>query len=213
MGKYKKGVLGPFRGKIGTVVGSVWKGIFYMRSLPDITDNPTPSQLNIREKMSVVGRFFKKLKPIIGVGYQHFTDGVTPMNAAIGYHLKNAVSGTSAANYAVDFEKVKLSVGDLPVPANFTTLTDAVAKVTFGWTNNAAVNSTEGTDKATFVVYCKVKDAFVILRDMVPRSALTYTMQLPLDFSQLETECWMFFVSIDGKQVSESVHIGPQMII
>lgn len=213
MGKYKKGVLGPFRGKIGTVVGSVWKGIFYMRSLPDITDNPTPSQLNIREKMSVVGRFFKKLKPIIGVGYQHFTDGVTPMNAAIGYHLKNAVSGTSAANYAVDFEKVKLSVGDLPVPANFTTLTDAVAKVTFGWTNNAAVNSTAGTDKATFVVYCKVKDAFVILRDMVPRSALTYTMQLPLDFSQLETECWMFFVSIDGKQVSESVHIGPQMII
>ena len=34
MGKIKQGILGGFRGKVGTVVGSYWNGIFYMKTLP-----------------------------------------------------------------------------------------------------------------------------------------------------------------------------------
>ena len=34
MGKIKQGILGGFSGKVGTVVGSYWNGIFYMKSLP-----------------------------------------------------------------------------------------------------------------------------------------------------------------------------------
>ena len=34
MGKIKQGILGGFRGKVGTVVGSYWNGIFYMKGLP-----------------------------------------------------------------------------------------------------------------------------------------------------------------------------------
>ena len=31
MGKIKQGILGGFRGKVGTVIGSSWNGISYMR--------------------------------------------------------------------------------------------------------------------------------------------------------------------------------------
>ena len=31
MGTIKKGILGGFSGKVGTVVGASWKGISYMR--------------------------------------------------------------------------------------------------------------------------------------------------------------------------------------
>ena len=34
MGKIRQGILGGFRGKVGTVVGSYWNGIFYMKALP-----------------------------------------------------------------------------------------------------------------------------------------------------------------------------------
>ena len=34
MGKIRQGILGGFRGKVGTVVGSYWYGIFYMKGLP-----------------------------------------------------------------------------------------------------------------------------------------------------------------------------------
>ena len=33
MGTIKQGILGGFSGKVGTVVGSSWKGISYMRGL------------------------------------------------------------------------------------------------------------------------------------------------------------------------------------
>jgi len=34
MGTYNKGILGAFYGKVGTVVGSTWRGKDVMRSLP-----------------------------------------------------------------------------------------------------------------------------------------------------------------------------------
>ena len=213
MGKYKKGILGHFRGKIGTVIGSVWNGVHYMRSLSDITDNPTAAQLNVRGRMSLVGKFMKRLKFLVNVGYQQFTNGTTPMNAAVGYHLKNAVTGTNVANYAMNYTKVMFSVGDLAKPVGFATAATAVAKIDFSWLNNAPAIGTGGTDMATFLVYCKTRDEFVTLERVVPRSALTYSMQLPPEFSQEEMECWMGFVSIDGKRVSDSVYMGQQMII
>jgi hypothetical protein len=35
MGTHKKGILGNFSGKVGTVVGSTWRGIWVMRGLTD----------------------------------------------------------------------------------------------------------------------------------------------------------------------------------
>jgi hypothetical protein len=40
MGTIKKGVLGGFSGKVGSVVGASWKGIDYIRSLPASVKNP-----------------------------------------------------------------------------------------------------------------------------------------------------------------------------
>ena len=34
MGKIRQGILGGFSGKVGTVVGASWNGIYYMRGLP-----------------------------------------------------------------------------------------------------------------------------------------------------------------------------------
>ena len=51
MGTIKKGVLGGFSGKVGTVVGASWKGIDYIRSLPASVKNPrTEGQVTQRTK-------------------------------------------------------------------------------------------------------------------------------------------------------------------
>ena len=34
MGKIKQGILGGFKGKVGTVIGSSWNGIAYMKGQP-----------------------------------------------------------------------------------------------------------------------------------------------------------------------------------
>ena len=54
MGIIKQGILGGFSGKVANVVGSSWKGIAVMKSLPLSVANPrTASQVHQRDKFSV----------------------------------------------------------------------------------------------------------------------------------------------------------------
>ncbi len=58
MGKIKQGILGGFKGKVGTVIGVSWNGISYMRGLAQSVKNPkTAAQLQQRA-------FFKDLQSL-----------------------------------------------------------------------------------------------------------------------------------------------------
>lgn len=55
MGIIKQGILGGFRGKVGSVVGGAWKGIATMRAMPLTVANPrTPSQVNNRDRNTAI---------------------------------------------------------------------------------------------------------------------------------------------------------------
>lgn len=59
MGKIKQGILGGFKGKVGTVIGSSWNGIAYMKGLPQSVRNPrTDAQVQQRN-------FFKELQGLV----------------------------------------------------------------------------------------------------------------------------------------------------
>ena len=59
MGKIKQGILGGFRGTVGTVVGSSWNGIAYMKGKPQSVKNPkTDAQLQQRG-------FFRDLQQLV----------------------------------------------------------------------------------------------------------------------------------------------------
>ena len=60
MGKIKQGILGGFKGKVGTVIGSSWNGISYMRGQAQSVRNPkTPAQMIQRD-------FFKEVQELAG---------------------------------------------------------------------------------------------------------------------------------------------------
>ena len=60
MGKIKQGILGGFKGKVGTVIGASWNGIAYMRGLPQSIKNPkTPAQQAQRD-------FFRGVQDLVG---------------------------------------------------------------------------------------------------------------------------------------------------
>lgn len=189
-------------------MGAVWNGIFYMRSVPDFSNtNPTQSQLNIRIKLALVMGFFKHIKSLIKIGYQQFTDGVTPMNAATSYHLKNAVSGV-APDYTINYSKVKFSVGDLDGPANYQVASVVATQLDFLWDAEASILNGSDTDQLTVLTYNEAKDRYCIAPGVAPRSAGLYSMMLPNDWAGDEANIWMGFVSENGKKVSNSVYIG-----
>lgn len=58
MGKIKQGILGGFSGKVGTVVGSFWNGIFYIKALPQSysknrSSKQTKQQLYFKELVAL----------------------------------------------------------------------------------------------------------------------------------------------------------------
>ena len=58
MGIIKQGVLGGFSGKVGTVIGSSWKGKAVMRGLTIAkSGKPTASQLQQQAKFSLMIKF------------------------------------------------------------------------------------------------------------------------------------------------------------
>lgn len=213
MGKYKKGVLGYFRGKVGTVIGSVWKGIHYMRSVPeDSSAEPTQAQLNVRLRFALVIAFLTHIKALIAVGYQKFTKGISPFNAAVSYLLKYTVTGT-APNYTLDYSKVMLSVGDLDQTINPSAVTEAAAEIKFAWEMNPASEYGAATDTVTVLAFCPIKNRFVKVTNVVPRSALTYTLSVPADLSTEVVHCWLMLTSVDGKEVSNSEYFGPLTVL
>ncbi|MES2454488.1 MAG: DUF6266 family protein [Bacteroidota bacterium] len=212
MGLYKKGILGYFRGKVGTVVGAVMNGIYYMRSLLDFgEDNPTVPQINVRLKMTLIGSWLKLLKAQIRVGFQSFNKGTTPFAAAMGYHLKNAVTGV-APDFTIDYTKVVISVGDLDKINSPGVATTEDAQLDFSWLANGSLQYGSATDKLTFVVYNPAKKEFAFSVGLVQRSALSYDMMLPVAWSGDEVESWLSVVSLNGKVVSNSQYLGSTAV-
>lgn len=208
MAKYFKGILGPFSGLIGAVVGSSWRGIDYMRSRPKKGNGvPSAAQLEQQDRFKLVIDFLHPLGAVISVGYQSARSGSTPMNVAVAYHLEQAVSGVYPA-LAIDYPKVVLSRG-LRLATSLAEVGTATGPaLAFEWLNDALPGSPELTDRISFVVYDPIADRFVIAQGVASRTALTYTMLMPVDFIGHSVRCWLYFVSAEGKAVSDSLYLG-----
>jgi hypothetical protein len=205
MGRIKKGILGGFSGKIGTVVGANWKQIAYMRSLPQKVKNPrTEAQLRQRSKIALVVNLLKPLNPLLRIGWKHHTGRQSAFNAATSYALANAITGTFP-NFAIDYKKVLVSRGNLP-PIVDCTGTPSTSKVEVTWGNNSNDGTAQTTDKLHIVVLNPAKETAIILEGE-KRSKGTQSITIPTTWKNDKAHIYLSFVSDDGKEVSNSVCI------
>lgn len=205
MGIYNEGILGFFRGKVGRVIGSVVRGVHYMKGLGDVrADNPTQAQLDQRLKFALMTSFLRPLQGLIKTGFQAGKTGLTSMNKAMAANLNEAITGVSP-NFAIDYAKIRYSKGSLIKPSGVSVDTAPQSKLVFHWENPGAAAA---SDELTILIYNKRRDVYVLLPGAAPRSATTYTLQLPIDFADDVVHMWVSFVAADGKEVSDSFYIG-----
>jgi len=68
MATYEQGLLGPFKGKVGNTVGSNWRDIDFMRSLPRKSNKPaSEKQLAQRLKFAMAVEFLTPMRNLIRV--------------------------------------------------------------------------------------------------------------------------------------------------
>lgn len=213
MGTYKKGILGSFSGKVGTVVGSSWKGIEYMRSLPKpSTKAPTDLQLEQRIKFAIATGFLRPISSLVNLGYKSLAVNKTGYNLATAQVIAEAIIGVYP-EFQIDYAKVLFSKGNLTGPWNAVSTSDSPAVVNISWTDNSGLGTAKETDKAVILVYNPDKAQFVFNTNSgAARSVLTDSMVVPPDFSGDTVQVWIAFLSEDKKTISTSIHTGTVVI-
>ena len=212
MAIYKKGINGPVSGKIGNVVGATCRGVAYLRGMPETTAAPTQKQINQRLKFALVMGWLKPLLNIINIGYQVLFGDKTPMNRAVSYHLKEAVTG-DAPDYGIDFKKAVFSRGELLVSWILEVLCLVNTVLNIKWDNLPASAFSNDNDKASFIIYNPAKESFVTFEKVALRGDKEAVLQLPGKFAGDAVHGWMNYVNAEGNVVSTSVYLGEVTVV
>ena len=204
MGTIKQGILGGFSGKVGTVVGSTWKSVHYMRALAvSFSDPRTEKQKNQRSKFTAAVNFTKAMTPFLRFGYKEFSGQQSAFNAAVSYILKHAMKG-SGTNVSIDYNKALVTRGSL-VPALDATVTVNESKVTFAWTDNSGMGDATVTDTAMLLAYNKDKGMAVYDIAAATRSNAKAELKLPANWKDDALAIYLGFCNEDVTNVANSV--------
>lgn len=208
MGRINQGILGGFSGKVGNVIGGNWKGIDYMRVKPASVANPqTEGQVDQRSKFSTVLQFLQPMKDFIKVGYKNYAIRMTQFNSAMSYILKNAVTG-SYPNFTIDYANALISRGSLAGVLNGAATSPTVGEVEFTWKDNSNEGNADTTDKALILAYNEARNEAIFVINGAARPAGSETLIIPDNFSGDSVECFIAFISADGRSVSNSKYVG-----
>lgn len=203
MGTIKKGILGGFSGKVGTVVGSTWNSINYMRSLADsYTDANTEKQRCQRGRFSAAVEFLRTLVPYLRIGYRDCGAGQSAFSAAMSDVLKNAVEGCEA-DAAVNFRKARVSRGTL-TGAPDASVTVTGGKVSFSWTDNSGTGNAKEDDAVMALAYNKDKGEAVYDTQAGKRADGTAELTVPAAWDGDALAIYLSFCSADQREVSDS---------
>ena len=209
MGTIKKGILGGFSGKVGTVIGASWRGIAYMRSLPLKVRNPrTQPQLEQRSKFALTLNFLKPMTGLLRIGWKMYAHRQSPFNAAMSYAIANAITGTYP-NYAIAPSKVMISRGALSPAVNATaTPASGGGAIYIDWEDNSGSSTAKMTDKALVAVVNPAKSEAIFDTSGAARTDASQSINTPSNWVGDTVHTYLGFISEDGKEVANSVYLG-----
>jgi hypothetical protein len=214
MGKFENGILGGFTGKVGPVIGTTWRGINVMKSVPNIFKKHKFSerQLEQQARFRLIVGFLAPMRPFLEVGFKASAIRMTGYNSALAYNIKNAVSGVHP-NLSIAYGLAATSRGELPKALNATATPGTAGKVVASWKDNSGIGKAQGTDQLLLVVHCPAAEDSAYSTGAACRADGTCTIDLPTVYSGNSVHVYLSFISVDGKDVSDSVYSGPVAVM
>lgn len=205
MGVIKQGILGGFQNKVGPVIGSSWKGIATMRSMPISVANPrTAPQVSNRNRFSFASKQGSRiLSTIIKPLWDRFAQGQSGFNDWVKTNIEQM--GTNQINTPADMimSRGVITGGEV---------IDIVGRASSGEVEITISNVTTGdslpTDQVYVAVYTQGGNQLWGWANIGARSTMgtTKTLQtVPGAFLNGETIWgWAMFRRADGSKVSDS---------
>ena len=159
----------------------------------------------------MVSSFLTSALEMIAMGYQKpKVETMSAFNAAVSYHLKNAITG-DPDDPAINLSMIKFS---FPIRKTQSAWNPVLSledgnNVAIRWeTNPFPHKNTELDDNVILVFYDKDRGIFQCIRDIIERSDLSFTRDFDEAYLGNELYWYMFLISADGKLVSETEYLG-----
>jgi len=208
MAKMKKGILGPISGKLGPVVGGVWKGIPYLREAPKKRKSAQRSQAQIenQQKMKFVNDVLVPFHPYITIGFQNLAKEKTAISAAFSANYHTAITGVYP-NLGVNYSQLVLSAGNLPGLNSPQALLSAPDTLQLNWIPNQGNKSTYN-DQLMLVLYAPelaIADGFI---GVALRRDLQCSFKFDPRLVGTPLEVYVSITSFDRKKIADSIYLG-----
>lgn len=208
MALYTQGILGPFSGKIGNVVGCMCKRrAHYMRIRPlSYNDAKTPEQLRNRAKMKATMAFLSVAKEFVN---HTMEDGVSkgcPTNLAmrLNFHKVEVDENYSGRP---KFDELVLSEGNL-MGLDGALLLRSVEGLTLRWEPIAGNDAERPTDRVSLMVYNESKHRGETMLDVATRGAGEYRLQLPEKWMTDRLHVYVAVGDAEGDSFSDSQYFS-----
>lgn len=208
MGILRDGITGFVTGKVGDMVFYVLNGENVVRHAGKSVKPRSEAQLANQAKMALVNLFLKPISEFINTGFllNVWPEKSNPYNRAVSYNKINGVVGVFPS-FMIDYGKVLVSKGDLPVAAGASV--DLFAEgLRFGWLFPSDMPYPRENDRVMLLAYFPVLGSAVYSLEGANRKAGTDLLVLPEELLAEPMEVYIAFVAADGKRVSNSVYLG-----
>jgi len=149
----KGGPNGPFRGKVGSVVGSNWRDVDYIKGLTLIKKHkPSEAQIIQRQRFPNIITFLYQVQDALNKGWdKQRKKRTTVTNDAVSYNSRHALHPGCGG---IMFQRIKLSDGALPKPSDAKISRKSCNTLRIDWNPAVRSFSTCPEDEATIVIFC-----------------------------------------------------------
>jgi len=208
MGVIRRGANGGFKGKAGSVIGSSWKSIEYIKGLYKKRTKPaTEEQLMQQARFTLLMRFLLPLAPFLRIGYgMRRVETHTSMNVAFKDNINRVITG-NYPDYELDYGQIRIAEGYSAGGAVSASVVDGGLTVTWD-TTLSKLYKQEADDAVYIVLYHPGIDQFMTTPEPPQRADGTATITLPAHFQTGAGHVWLFTASRKDKNVSKSVYLG-----
>lgn len=208
MARFLKGIHGAYSGKVGSIVGSHWRSVDYVRSVSRPTNKPASlKQLAQRERFALATAFLGPLKELLNLGYSDVQQSrSTGYNQALRDVLKFAITGVYP-DFEIDYNNVRISRGalaNLLVPQWSET---APQEITMTWLKSNSDLMGYNDDSVILLTYNKDKKYFNLMETAI-RNDETLKINFPSVYAGDRVVGWVFTGHRDGVKTSTSLYIG-----
>lgn len=208
MARFIKGIHGSYSGKVGNIVGSSWRGIDYVRSLPKKSSKASSeAQLAQRMKFGMTTSFLKSIKDILMLGFSDSKQkDKTGYNVAFQQLINNAFQGTYP-NFTIDFSAVKIASGSLAALVGLVVAEIAPKVLNLSWDPIVNRFNAFDDDQVLVILYDETDNLFFAYEGAT-RADAAIDIVLPDSYTGKKIVGWSFNIHRDGLITSTSQYLG-----